>query len=127
MKRFTQKFFLLAVGLILSVGAYAQDAITHHWPEVRFTLCNASGNYVDMDGKTTQTAVWCTVPAWDAWLLKGNSASGHIRVQKYEKTGEKTFNARLVTRYAVTDDNRLKVPGTMPGWLASPEGLLTIT
>ena len=111
MKKFTQKFFLLAIGMILSVGTYAQDEVTHHWPEVRFTLCNASGNYVDLDGNTTQDAVWCTVPAWDAWLLKGNSASGHIRVQKYEKTGENTFYARLVTRYAITDDNRLKVPG----------------
>ena len=109
MKSFTRKFFLLTIGMILSVGAYAQDEITHHWPEVRFTLCNSSGNYVDMDGKATQDAVWCTVPAWDAWL-KGSNTNGHIRVQKYEETGENTFNARLVTRYAVTDDNRLKVP-----------------
>ena len=102
MKNFTQKFFLLTIGMILSVGAYAQNAITHHWPELRFTIVNADGTPTD--------GVTYHVPGWDAWLLKGTSVTGHIRVQKYEKTGEKEYKARLVTRYIVSPDNRLTVP-----------------
>ena len=41
MKIFTKKFFLLAIGMILSVGAYAQDegtpVVYHRFPEVQFT------------------------------------------------------------------------------------------
>jgi hypothetical protein len=102
MKIFTKKIFLLAIGMILSVGAYAQDAITHHWPELQFTIVNA-------DGTATDGVVY-TVPGWDAWLLKGTYTNGHIRVQKYEKTGDKEYKARLVTRYATYGERRLYVP-----------------
>lgn len=102
MKIFTKKNFLLAIGMILSVGAYAQDAITHHWPELQFTIVNA-------DGTATDGVVY-TVPGWDAWLLKGTYTNGHIRVQKYEKTGDKKYKARLVTRYATYGERRLYVP-----------------
>lgn len=102
MKIFTKKNFLLAIGMILSVGAYAQDAITHHWPELQFTIVNA-------DGTATDGVVY-TVPGWDAWLLKGTYTNGHIRVQKYEKTGDKEYKARLVTRYATYGERRLYVP-----------------
>ena len=88
--------------MILSVGAYAQDAITHHWPELLFTIVNA-------DGTATDGVVY-TVLGWDAWLLKGTSTNGHIRVQKYEKTGDKEYKARLVTRYATYGERRLYVP-----------------
>ncbi len=112
MKKFTQKIFLLAMGLILSVGAYAQDEITHHWPEVRFTIVNADGTPID--------GVTYHIPGWDAWhrFPKGNTfyVYSHLRVQKYEKTGvdettgKDVFKARLVTRYIVSPDNRLTVP-----------------
>ena len=108
MKRFTQKFFLLAIGMILSVGAYAQDEITHHWPEVRFTI-------VKEDGTPTDGLMY-HVPGWDAWLRYkqlsngSNVVSGHVRVQKYENTSGLNYKARLVTRYAISSDNRLKVP-----------------
>ena len=108
MKRFTQKFFLLAIGMILSVGAYAQDEITHHWPEVRFTIVNADGTPTD--------ELMYHVPGWDAWLRYKqlsdgkNVVNGHVRVQKYENTSGLNYKARLVTRYAISSDNRLKVP-----------------
>ena len=112
MKRFTQKFFLLAIGMILSVGAYAQDEITHHWPEVRFTIVNEDGTPTD--------GVTYHIPGWDAWHRFPHNNSlyvySHLRVQKYEKTGQDAttgkdiFKARLVTRYIVSPDNRLTVP-----------------
>ncbi len=108
MKHFTQKFFLLAIGMILSVGASAQDEITHHWPEVRFTI-------VKEDGSPTDGLMY-HVPGWDAWLRYkqlSNSkyvVNGHVRVQKYEKISDNNYKARLVTRYAISSDNRLKVP-----------------
>ena len=118
MKRFTQKFFLLAIGMILSVGAYAQDAITHHWPEVRFTIVNADGTPTD--------GLMYHVPGWDAWLRYKSLTNtelivnGHIRVQRYENTGGLNYKARLVTRYAISSDNRLKVPELKNSATTSP-------
>ena len=122
MKNFTRKFFLLTIGMILSVGAYAQDEITHHWPELRFTIVNADGTPTD--------GVTYHIPGWDAWhrFPKGNSfyVYSHLRVQKYEKTGvdEETgkdvFKARLVTRYIVSPDNRLTVPTLEKAASAAP-------
>lgn len=52
MKRFTQKFFLLAIGMILSVGASAQSTVKHRYPEVTYKL---SGNTYKL-------------PAWDVMM-----------------------------------------------------------
>ena len=88
MKRFTQKFFLLAVGLILSVGAYAQDEETpvvyHRFPEVHFTYTS---------GGTTREL---TMPAWDAQM--GGSNKGFVRIQRINKTAYKKYTARIVSR-----------------------------
>lgn len=122
MKIFTKKIFLLAIGMILSVGAYAQDAITHHWPELRFTIVKADGTPTD--------GVTYHIPGWDAWhrFPKGNFlyVYSHLRVQKYEKTGvdpttgKDVFKARLVTRYIVSPDNRLTVPELKSSASAAP-------
>ena len=77
MKKFTQKFFLLAVGMILSVGAYAQDegtpVVYHRFPEVQFTYTS---------GGTTREL---TMPAWD--IQFGGTGQGFVRVQRIAKTG----------------------------------------
>ena len=88
MKRFTQKFFLLAIGLILSVGAYAQGegtpVVYHRFPEVQFTYTS---------GGTTREL---TMPAWD--IQFGGTGQGFVRVQRIAKTGDAKYTARIVTR-----------------------------
>ena len=88
MKRFTQKFFLLAIGMILSVGAYAQDegtpVVYHRFPEVQFTYTS---------GGTTREL---TMPAWD--IQFGGTGQGFVRVQRIAKTGDAKYTARIVTR-----------------------------
>lgn len=66
MKRFTQKFFLLTVGMILSVGASAQDEITHRFPPVTYKQSATGADYV--------------IPAWD--IRKVDSNDGYMRFQK---------------------------------------------
>lgn len=66
MKRFTQKFFLLAIGMLLSVGAYAQDEITHRFPAVTYKQSATGDDY--------------TIPAWD--IRKIDSNDGYMRFQK---------------------------------------------
>jgi hypothetical protein len=77
MKRFTQKFFLLAIGMILSVGASAQitvgPVVYHRFPEVKFTA-EISG----YDG------VEFTIEAWD-WQF-GGANQGFLRGQKIALT-----------------------------------------
>ena len=88
MKKFTQKFFLLAIGIILSVGAYAQDegtpVVYHRFPEVQFTYTS---------GGTTREL---TMPAWD--IQFGGTGQGFVRVQRIAKTGDAKYTARIVTR-----------------------------
>ena len=99
MKRFTQKFFLLTVGMVLSVGAYAQD-FTHVYPEVQFKLEGSDIVY--------------TVPAWDCWYNNNGNIKGHLRVSRKAKTGDKKYTAKLVCRWATYsdngEDNRLYAP-----------------
>lgn len=79
MKRFTQKFFLLTVGMLLSVGAYAQDEITHRYPAVRFKTAVNGNEFV--------------IPAFDVKLDDTYSTSnGFIRVQK-----KANGNGKIVT------------------------------
>ena len=66
MKKITQKFFLLAIGMILSVGAYAQDEITHRFPPVTYKQSANGADYV--------------IPAWD--IRKVDSNDGYMRFQK---------------------------------------------
>ncbi len=66
MKKITQKFFLLAMGLILSVGAYAQgDGIKHRFPQLDFTY----------------NGVESFVPAWDMLMYQSGAYPGLIRLQ----------------------------------------------
>ena len=108
MKRTITKLFMLSAALLLSAATFAQDEITHHWPEVRFTIVNQDGTPTD--------GLMYHVPGWDAWLRYKqlsdgkNVVNGHVRVQKYENTSGLNYKARLVTRYAISSDNRLKVP-----------------
>lgn len=79
MKRFTLKFFLLAIGMILSVGTYAQDEITHRYPAVRFKTAVNGNEFV--------------IPAFDVKLDDTYSTSnGFIRVQK-----KANGNGKIVT------------------------------
>lgn len=93
MKIFTKKFFLLAIGMILSVGAYAQDEETpvvyHRFPEVHFTytFTNSSGSTITRE---------LTMPAWDAQFA--SRGQGYVRIQRINKTGNKKYTARIVTR-----------------------------
>ena len=88
MKKFTQKFFLLSMGLMLSMGAYAQDegtpVVYHRFPEVQFTYTS---------GGTTREL---TMPAWDVQFA--SSGQGYVRVQRINKTGDGQYTARIVTR-----------------------------
>ncbi len=100
MKRFTQKFFLLTVGMILSVGAYAQDEIKHRFPQFDFTY--------EVNGQT----IHAYVPAWDVRTYSETSNSGSVRIQATKLTKTETvnnkpfyyFDSKLVTRYAIRKD-----------------------
>lgn len=66
MKIFTKKFFLLAIGMILSVGASAQgDGIKHRYPQLNYTY----------------NGVEAFVPAWDMVMYQGGAYPGLIRLQ----------------------------------------------
>lgn len=90
MKRFTQKFFLLTVGMILSVGASAQEAIHHRFPEVKFMY----------NGKEY------ILPAWDVMFGSGDDVSKQ-RVQAKESwtpNTASTIKAKIVSRFGITED-----------------------
>lgn len=102
MKKITQKFFLLAIGMILSVGAYAQDGeIKHKFPRFDFTY-ESGGNTIE-----------AYVPAWDVRSWKSGKHWGAIRFQVKSITdtkveNEKTiyeFDSKLVSRGAIRKDN----------------------
>lgn len=96
MKRFTQKFFLLAIGMILSVGASAQEAVTkHRFPQFDFT-------YKEGD-KTIQAYV----PAWESRSYKNGKHYGCVRFQAIKgekKNGKYEFESKIVTRGALRKD-----------------------
>ena len=82
MKKFTQKFFLLAMGLILSVGASAQtptgawnafedDGISHYNPTVLY--------------KTSENGPIYIIPAWDKRITN----NGYVRARKKDANGTK--------------------------------------
>lgn len=84
MKRFTQKFFLLAIGMILSVGASAQtptgawnafedDGITHDNPTVLYKRGSDPNNPIYI------------IPAWDKRIMD----NGYLRARKITADGSK--------------------------------------
>ena len=89
MKRFTQKFFLLSMGLMLSVGASAQtptgdwnayedDGITHSNPTVLYKKGSDPNNPIYI------------IPAWDKRLYPhDNSNYGYLRARKITADGSK--------------------------------------
>ena len=90
MKRFTQKFFLLAMGLMLSMGASAQNAIHHRFPEVKFLYNNKE--YI--------------LPAWDVMFGTSPDESKQ-RVQAKESwtpNSGATVTAKIVSRFGITAD-----------------------
>ncbi len=89
MKRFTQKFFLLTIGMILSVGAYADD-ITHRYPAIPYTI----------PGNPTRTY---EMPAWDIKLTDWND----IRVQTIAPlptTTDGHFKGKIVARRTFSNE-----------------------
>ena len=89
MKIFTKKIFLLAIGMILSVGASAQ--ITHRFPEVKFLY--SGKEYI--------------LPAWDVMFGSGDDVSKQ-RVQAKESwtpnADGTTVKAKIVSRFGITAD-----------------------
>lgn len=96
MKRFTQKFFLLAMGLILSVGAYAQgDGIKHRFPQLNYTMVSSN--------KTIEAFV----PAWDINMYN-DQYPGCLRLQITEVIHEdlankknSEYNCKIVYRLGI--------------------------
>lgn len=81
---------MLAVGMILSVGASAQGTITHRFPEVKFLYNNKE--YI--------------LPAWDVMFGSGSDIS-MTRVQakeSYEYDKDQTVKAKIVSRFGITAD-----------------------
>ncbi|MBR3411092.1 MAG: leucine-rich repeat domain-containing protein [Bacteroidales bacterium] len=99
MKRFTQKFFLLAMGLMLSVGANAQgDGIKHRFPQVNYTMKSS--------GKTIEAFV----PAWDINMYN-SQYPGCLRLQITEVIHEdlankknSEYNCKIVYRLGILSD-----------------------
>ena len=98
MKRFTQKFFLLAIGMILSVGASAQgDGIKHRFPQL---------DYTSSDGKTK-----AFIPAWDVQMYNEGVIPGCIRLQitevvnlDSENPANNVFKCKIVNRLGNLSD-----------------------
>ena len=67
MKIFTKKIFMLTIGMVLSVGVYAQNEIKHRFPQLDYT--NAAG--------TTHAFI----PAWDIQMYDAGAIPGCIRLQ----------------------------------------------
>lgn len=92
MKNFTKKIFLLSIGMILSMGAFAQEegtpVVLHRFPEVQFTY-----TYTTSSGTVTREL---TMPAWD--IQFGGTGQGLVRVQRIAKTGDAKYTARIVSR-----------------------------
>ena len=98
MKRFTQKFFLLAIGMVLSVGASAQgDGIKHRFPQL---------DYTSSDGKTK-----AFIPAWDVQMYNEGVMPGCIRLQitevvnlDSENPANNVFKCKIVNRLGNLSD-----------------------
>ena len=85
MKKFTQKFFLLSMGLMLTMGASAQrptgawstyedEALTHAQPMVMYKRAADGPIYI--------------IPAWDKRIDATSSGNGFVRVQKKSSDGK---------------------------------------
>lgn len=97
MKRFTQKFFLLAIGMILSVGAYAQYEGKHRYPQFDFTY----------------NGVEYFMPEWDIRTWNSSNPQSYLRLVR---TGTKTpagenlgtnggtYYAKIVTGFGLQKD-----------------------
>ena len=72
------------MGLILSVGTYAQDDITHRFPPVRYKQSASGADYV--------------IPAWD--IRKVDSNDGYMRFQK-----KADGKGRIVAALGILEDN----------------------
>lgn len=123
MKRFTQKFFLLAMGLMLSMGASAQgsDGIAHRYPEFTFTAEVTTLN----SKKETFTF---TMPAWDAFVsteVPAKTGLGY-RMQLLENPKDKQTPAR-VKIVAPRVFSHEKSAETGDYWFASSPSTVTIT
>ena len=120
MKRFTQKFFLLTIGMILSVGASAQDdGIAHRYPEFTFTAT------VDVKG-TSETFTF-TMPAWDAYVsseIEGNGKGYRMQLIENPTSTSGTWRARIVGSRAFSHE---KSTVTGDYWFASSPGDVTVT
>ena len=98
MKIFTKKFFLLAIGMILSVGASAQgDGIKHRFPQL---------DYTSSDGKTK-----AFIPAWDVQMYNEGVIPGCIRLQitevvnlDPENPANNVFKCKIVNRLGNLSD-----------------------
>ena len=91
MKIFTKKFFLLAIGMILSVGASAQEAIHHRFPEVKFMY--GGKEYI--------------LPAWDVMFGSGDDVSKQRVQAKASWTPNAegtTVKAKIVSKFGITAD-----------------------
>ena len=113
MKKFTQKFFLLAMGLILSVGASAQssDGIAHRYPEFTFTAT--------VDVKGTMETFTFTMPAWDAYVsteIEGNGKGYRMQLIENPTSTSGKWRARIVGSRAFSNE---KSTVTGDYWFAS--------
>ena len=113
MKKFTQKFFLLAMGLILSVGASAQssDGIAHRYPEFTFTAT--------VDVKGTMETFTFTMPAWDAYVsteIEGNGMGYRMQLIENPTSTSGKWRARIVGSRAFSNE---KSTVTGDYWFAS--------
>ena len=121
MKKFTQKFFLLAMGLILSVGASAQssDGIAHRYPEFTFTAT--------VDVKGTMETFTFTMPAWDAYVsteIEGNGKGYRMQLIENPTSTSGKWRARIVGSRAFSNE---KSTVTGDYWFASSPGDVTVT
>ena len=121
MKRFTQKFFLLAVGMLLSVGASAQssDGIAHRYPEFTFTAT--------VSVKGTDETFTFTMPAWDAYVsteIEGNGMGYRMQLIENPTSTSGKWRARIVGSRAFSNE---KSTVTGDYWFASSPGEVTVT
>ena len=120
MKRFTQKFFLLAIGMILSVGASAQssDGIAHRYPEFTFTAT--------VSVKGTNETFTFTMPAWDAYVsteIEGNGKGYRMQLIENPTSTSGKWRARIVGSRAFSNE---KSTVTGDYWFASFESKTNI-
>ena len=91
MKNFTKKIFMLSAAILLSVGAFAQNAIHHRFPEVKFMY----------NGKEY------ILPAWDVMFGTGDDLSKQ-RVQAKESwtpnASGTSVKAKIVSKFGITAD-----------------------